>query len=183
MAEPFISQITGFGLNFPVRQWAFCNGAVIGIANNTALYSLIGCTYGGDCRSTMALPDLRGRLSFQHGTGPGLPTYPIGAKDGVFERADTVATMASHNHGDVQIGAATIPGTEAAPSASSVPAISLSGSTVANAYVPDSDQSVRLSGQGSNTGNTGGGQAYSIQNPYISISYEIALFGVYPSRS
>lgn len=183
MAEPFISQITGFGLNFPVRSWAYCNGAVISIANNTALFSLIGCTYGGDCRSTMALPDMRGRLSFQHGSGPGLPNYAVGAKGGSYDRVDTVSTMASHNHGNVQIGAATIPGTEAAPTATSVPAISLAGSTVANAFAPDSNQSVQLSGQGSATGDTGGGQSYSIQNPYISISYEIALFGVYPSRS
>jgi len=183
MAEPFISQITGFGLNFVVRNWAYCNGAIVAISSNQALFSLLGCTYGGDCRTTFALPDMRGRISFQHGQGPGLPAYPIGAKGGNNRHTQTVNELAPHSHGNVQIGAATIPGTEAAPSANSVPAISLAGSTVANSYVPQSDQSVQLSGQGSSTGSAGGGQSYSIQNPYLSISYEIALFGIFPSRN
>ena len=183
MAEPFISQITGFGLNFAVRNWAFCDGQILAISSFNALFSLIGTTYGGDGRTTFALPEMRGRISFQHGRGPGLPDYRIGTRGGIYQFNQTATTMASHNHGDVKIGAAAVPGTESAPAATNVPAIPLAGTTLATAYAPQANQSVTLSGQGSSTGNTGGGQTQSVQNPYIAISYEIALQGVYPSRN
>lgn len=183
MAEPFISQITGFGLNFVVRGWAYCNGAIIPINSNTALFSLIGTAYGGDGRTTFELPDMRGRISFQHGSGPGLPTYNIGARGGIYEITQNTNHLASHSHGNVQIGAAAVPGSEGSPSSTTVPAIPLAAAAPATAYANESLQSTKLSGAGSSTGNAGGQQSQSVQNPYLSISYEIAMLGIFPSRN
>jgi microcystin-dependent protein len=83
MAEPFIAQITMFGGNFAPRGWAFCDGQLLDISQHTALFSLLGTTYGGDGRTTFALPDLRGRAPIHEGSGPGLPSYTLGRKGGV----------------------------------------------------------------------------------------------------
>ena len=82
MSEPFIGQIQMFGFSFPPRGWALSDGQLLPIAKNTALFSLLGTTYGGDGRTTFALPDLRGRAALHFGTGPGLSPRPIGAKGG-----------------------------------------------------------------------------------------------------
>jgi len=80
--EPFIGQIQPFGFNFAPRGWAKCDGQLIAISSNNALFSLLGTTYGGDGRTTFALPDLRGRVSIHHGSGPGLSSYRLGQKGG-----------------------------------------------------------------------------------------------------
>lgn len=80
MAEPFIAQITMFGGNFAPRGWAFCDGQLMSISSNTALFSLLGTTYGGDGRTTFALPDLRGRVPMHPGSGPGLTPRQLGQK-------------------------------------------------------------------------------------------------------
>lgn len=183
MAEPFISQITGFGLNFVVRGWAYCSGTILNISTNSALFSLLGITYGGDGRTTFALPDMRGRISFQHGQGPGLPNYDIGARGGIYEFTQNTNHLASHSHGNVQIGAAAVPGSEGSPTSTTVPAIPVAAGTPATAYANEVTQSVKLSGAGSSTGSAGGQQSQPIQNPYLSISYEIAMLGIFPSRN
>ncbi|MCB0630228.1 MAG: phage tail protein, partial [Lewinella sp.] len=96
--EPFLGQIQPFGFNFPPRGWAFCDGQLLAISSNTALFSLLGTMYGGDGRTTFALPDLRGRSIVHIGTGPGLSHITQGEKGGRENVTLTTANMPSHNH-------------------------------------------------------------------------------------
>ena len=96
--EPFIGQIMMVGFNFAPRGWALCDGSLLPINNNQALFSLLGTTYGGDGRTTFQLPDLRGRVPMHQGTGPGLPNHRIGEKGGVENVTLTVAQMPAHTH-------------------------------------------------------------------------------------
>ncbi len=97
--EPFVAQISLFGGNFAPRGWAFCDGQLLAISQNTALFSLLGTTYGGDGRTTFALPDMRGRALLHAGGGPGLTFRGLGDKSGAEEITLTVQQMPSHNHG------------------------------------------------------------------------------------
>ncbi|KZY95593.1 phage tail protein, partial [Oleibacter sp. HI0075] len=113
MSEPFIGEIRIFGCNFAPRGWAFCQGQLLPIAQNTALFSILGTTYGGDGRTTLALPDLQGRAPMHPGRGPGLTARRLGEKTGVDEVTLTEAELPNHKH--VLYGAQTA-GTEASPS-------------------------------------------------------------------
>lgn len=183
MADPFLSQITGFGLNFAVRAWSFCNGQLIAINTNDALFSLLGTIYGGDGRTTFALPDLRGRIPLQHGHGPGLPEYRIGQKGGAVSFTQTTNHMASHNHGSGTLGVAAVPASVIAPASDTVVAVPVAPSGNVTAFAPVASQNATISAQGGSTQDAGGSQSQSIQNPYLAISFEIAMFGVYPSRN
>lgn len=183
MADPFLSQINGYGLNFAIRSWAFCHGQTLQIATNTALFSLLGTIYGGDGRNTFLLPDLRGRLSFQHGRGPGLRDYQIGLKGGRPEITQTVNELPAHTHPAGHIGAAAALGTVIAPAADAVVAVQVAPGGNASAYAPVASRDTTISARGGLTGNTGGSQPLQIQNPFLAITYEIAIQGSYPSRS
>src|SRR5688572_28403773 len=98
MSEPFIATIIMFGGNFAPRGWANANGQILSIAQNTALFSLLGTTYGGDGRVTFALPDVRGRMVLNQGQGPGLSPYTIGQVAGVESQTLTINQLASHTH-------------------------------------------------------------------------------------
>ena len=98
MSEPFIGQIQPFAFNFAPRNWALCDGQLLPISQNTALFSLIGTTYGGDGRTTFGLPDLRGRVPIHQGHGPGLSSYVIGQTGGSATNTLTQAQMPSHTH-------------------------------------------------------------------------------------
>jgi len=97
-AEPFIGEISMFGGNFAPRNWAFCDGQLLAISQNTALFSLLGTIYGGDGRTTFALPDLRGRVPIHSGNGPGLSNYRVGQKGGTETVTLNVTQIPSHNH-------------------------------------------------------------------------------------
>ncbi|WP_310620671.1 phage tail protein [Flexibacterium corallicola] len=182
MAEPFLSQITLFGLKFAVRGWALCEGQLLPIASNTALFSLLGTIYGGDGRTTFALPDLRGRFPLQPGSGPGLPPYGLGEKGGSYDRVLTVNELPSHSHGNVKIGASTTFG-DSDPASNRVPAVPTAGTVVGQGYIDQAQANTTLSGQLSSTGNTGGSRSFTIQNPYLGLNFEIAMLGLFPSRS
>ena len=98
MASPFIGQITLFAGNFAPRGWAFCNGQLLSIAQNTALFSILGTTYGGNGQTTFALPDLRGRVPVHAGQGPGLSNYDLGQQGGAESVTLTTAQMPAHTH-------------------------------------------------------------------------------------
>src|SRR4051812_24764509 len=109
MGQPFIGEIRMFGGNFAPAGWAFCNGQLMPISENDALFTLIGTTYGGDGQSTFALPDLQGRLPLHQGQGPGITqSYVIGEKTGVESVTLTTQQIPTHNHGFL---ASTSPGT------------------------------------------------------------------------
>ena len=165
--EPFIGQIQAFGFNFAPRDWAHCDGQILAIASHTALFSLLGTTFGGDGRTTFALPDLRGRSIVSVGTGPGLDTITWGERGGAISHTMTTAQMPSHTH---NIGVSTSTGEETNPSGKHIAAM-------ADAYAEDANANLAP------PTNTGSNQAFNIRNPFLGIYYNIALTGLFPSRS
>ena len=167
--EPFIGQIQAFGFNFPPRGWAFCDGQILPISTNMALFSLLGTTYGGDGRTTFGLPDLRGRSMVHVGNGPGLDSISWGERDGNTQRTLGTANLPSHNH-NVALAVNTSAGDE-----------SISTNMIASHNGAFSEDSNGVLG-GVSQQNIGGNQAINIRNPYVGIYHSIALVGVFPSR-
>jgi microcystin-dependent protein len=172
MSEPFIAEIRIFAGNFAPRGWAFCNGQLLPVSQNTALFSLIGTTYGGDGRTTTGLPNLEGRAPMHPGRGPGLSARRLGEQGGVEQVTLTEAQMPNHNH---NWRAAADPADLQSPS----PNRSMTRSSV-NAYGAASAM-VNLAAQAMNA--QGGTQPHNNMQPYLTISFIIALQGVYPPRS
>jgi len=177
MSEPFIGQIQMFGFNFPPRGWAHCDGQLLPIAQNTALFSLLGTTFGGDGRTTFGLPALRGRVPVHVGNGPGLQPITWGQKGGANTTTLTAQQLPPHSH------TGTIKAKNGQPDESNpggaYPA-SLTNSTegyAESSSVNMADDVVQISNNG------GGGQAHNNMQPFIGIYYSIALVGLFPSRS
>lgn len=166
MSSPFLGELRLFGLNFAVRGWALCDGQLLAISSNTALFSLLGTTYGGDGRTTFGLPDLRGRTPVHVGNGPGLSDVRWGERGGSENTTLTVANLPSHNHG---IRAATGSQTSNRPTN----AYQAAG----NSYSTSPDTAM------ASTDNSGGGQSFEHRQPYLGMYYQIALQGIFPSRS
>lgn len=172
MSEPFVGEIRMFAGNFAPRGWAFCDGQLLGISQNDALFSLFGTIYGGDGRTIFGLPDLRGRFPLHYGSGPGLSPRNIGSRGGA-ESVALQATQAAHSHGLRYFdGQADNPIPE--------------GAVFATSSVGDHQYRTRT---GSNTmhsntlSNTGGGQTHPNLPPFLCINFIVALLGIYPSRS
>ncbi len=170
--EPFIGQIQAFGFNFAPRGWAQCNGQLLSINSNTALFSLLGTTFGGDGRTTFGLPDLRGRSIVGMGNGPGLSSINWGEKRGAENHTLTAAQIPSHAHG-VKVAVNTAPGDEASPTSTIA--------SSANGFSEDATANSFLGGVSSS--NVGGGQAFNMRNPYLGINVCIALEGLFPPRN
>jgi len=178
--EPFLGQISMFGFNFAPRGWAFCNGQLLSISSNTALFALLGTIYGGDGRTTFALPDLRGRIAMQHGTGPGLSSHSIGQRTGAENLILTVNQMPSHTHAatsNVSIGVSDEDGT------TNEAAGNILANTVNNNYGGTANGQLGGVTNGVTNANTGGNQAFSNMQPFLAINFSIALQGVFPSRN
>ena len=172
MSEPFVAEIRIFAGNFAPRGWAFCNGQLLPISQNTALFSLIGTTYGGDGRTTTALPDLQGRAPMHPGRGPGLTARRLGERGGVETVTLSEAQMPQHTH---SMRARPAPGNRPGP-ADNVPARAL-GATPYHAsasLVNMADEALEA---------TGGSQAHNNMQPLLAMNFIIALVGLYPSRS
>jgi microcystin-dependent protein len=172
MAEGFIGEIRMFAGNFAPRSWAFCNGQLQSIAENSALFSILGTTYGGDGRTTFGLPDLRGRAPISPGNGPGLPSYRLGEQGGTPTSTLNVTNIPPHTH-------ATSVGVNTGEAGESNPQNQFLGA--ANVYAESATAGASLGGVA--VGNSGGGQSFNNMQPYTAINYIIALFGTYPSRS
>ena len=174
MSEPFTAEIRIFAGNFAPRGWAFCNGQLLPIAQNTALFSLIGTTYGGDGRTTTALPNLQGRAPMHPGRGPGLTSRRLGQKGGVETVTLTEAQMPDHNH---TLMGANVPFGVQQPTSDRV----LDRANV-NAYQQDTTNNlIEMADQSLDS--TGGGQPHDNMQPFLAMSFIIALVGLYPSRS
>ena len=174
MSEPFIAEVRIFAGNFAPRNWAFCNGQLLPISQNTALFSLIGSTYGGDGRTTTALPNLEGRAPMHPGRGPGLTSRRLGERGGVETVTLTEAQIAGHNH---TVQASNSPATVNAPATNTAIARAAGGP----AHKADATPASTLS-----TGtflNQGGGGSHNNNQPFLAINYIIALQGLYPQRS
>jgi microcystin-dependent protein len=188
MSEPFLGQIMIFAGNFAPRGWAFCDGRLLSIAQNTALFSILGTTYGGNGQTTFALPDLRGRLPVSAGQGPGLSNYQLGEMTGTENVSLTTTSMPAHTHpitatatptvhasgrGDTDTVTDAVPGT----ASSGTPyAASPDGATTMNAGMV----TVALSVQ---AGVSGGSQPFSVLQPLLALNFCIALEGIFPSRN
>lgn len=174
MSEPFVAEIRIFAGNFAPRGWAFCNGQLLPVAQNTALFSLIGTTYGGDGRSTTALPNLEGRAPMHPGRGPGLTARRLGERGGVEMVTLTEAQMPNHNH--------TVIGREE-DAQRNVPTDQFLGGTEAAQQVYRSTPSNLVPMAEQALPNTGGSQPHNNMQPFLTMNYIIALVGLYPSRS
>ncbi|MFK8104859.1 MAG: phage tail protein [Saprospiraceae bacterium] len=186
--EPFIAEIIMFGGNFAPRGWAFCNGQLLAIAQNTALFSLLGTTYGGDGRTTFALPDLRGRTPIHPGTGPGLRTWKLGERGGTETNTLNLLQLPAHGH-SLATGTASVSiGVNQEEPSSDEAAGKVLGSTDGNIIYNNSPADGVLGG-GSNvtlggmSANTGASQPINNIQPSLGINYIIALQGIFPSRS
>lgn len=173
MSEPFIAEIRIFAGNFAPRGWAFCNGQLLPVSQNTALFSLIGTTYGGDGRSTTALPNLEGRAPMHPGRGPGLTAKRLGERGGVETVTLSEAQMPSHTH---QVAAAD----RRADSGIAV-GNALAEPRDGNLYQTTEQDLVEMADQA--LAPAGGSQPHNNMQPYLTITFIIALVGLYPSRS
>lgn len=172
VSEPLLGSIMLFAGTFAPRGWAFCNGQLLAISQNQALFSIIGTIYGGDGRTTFGLPDLRGRVPVGAGQGPGLSNYPMGSNVGNETTTLSVNHLPSHSH---SLRGSSSPGTSNSPGGN-VPAVNRDGILH---YGPDSDIDMNSGG----VTNTGGNQPVNNIQPVLAMHYCIALQGIFPSRS
>jgi len=192
MSEPYIGEIRMFGGNFAPRNWALCNGQLLAISSNQALFSILGTTYGGNGTTNFALPDLRGRVPVHQGQGPGLSPYVLGEVDGTENTNILTSQLPAHTHSltqvQVQDSASTELGLHDHPSTTTIlgSVKDINGNPV-NVYVDVADHPANtLLPKATVTGTTdatGGSQPVSIVQPYLCVSFIIALFGIFPSRN
>lgn len=172
MATPFVGEIRMFGGNFAPRAWAFCNGQLMAVSQNDALFSLLGTIYGGDGRTTFGLPDMRGRLPVHYGQGPGLSPRPIGQKTGVERVTLNVNDMATHTHA---LNATTNTTGNNSDPAGRVLAAGTSGQyKLTGTPVKMSANAIKQ---------TGNSASHTNLMPTQCVSFIIALVGIYPSRN
>lgn len=180
MSEPFVGEIRMFAGNFAPRGWAFCDGQLLAVSQNDALFSLYGTIYGGDGRTTFGLPDLRGRIPLHQGAGPGLSQRRIGSKSGAETETLTINQLASHTH---DFFALTSPATSASPDgkmiAKSEPDTG-EPSTRPEMFEADFQDDQLTSGSISHTG---GSRSHTNLMPTLCVNFICALFGIYPSRN
>tara|TARA_R110002072_G_scaffold91762_4_gene204630 strand:- start:1835 stop:2398 length:564 start_codon:yes stop_codon:yes gene_type:complete len=186
--NPMLAEIIMFAGNFAPRGWAFCDGTLLSINSNQALFSLLGTTYGGDGRTTFALPDLRGRAPISPGRGPGLADYRLGARAGVEFNYLTVTQMPNHSHSAIgTIKASGVDGTTNNPNGKilAVGKVPVDRATVYEGNIYGDSANVNMSTDSVNitVGNTGANAPVSNMQPFLAINYIISLEGSFPSRS
>lgn len=183
MAEPFLGEIRALGFNFAPRGWAECNGQLLPISSNTALFSLLGTTYGGDGRTTFALPDLRGRVAVQQGTGPGLKGWRLGERGGSETNTLLTQNMPAHNH---TIGLGSAKGDQKAGVGrylAKVTGDDEAGGGFGDLIFTDTAPAAGDTLSNGSVRNTGSNIPVNNIQPTLALNYCIALVGLYPSRS
>ena len=178
MTQPFLGQIQPLAFGFAPKNWAQCNGQTLSISQNTALFSLLGTTYGGNGVNTFALPNLQSRVPMSAGLSPSNINYSQGQIGGEEQVTLTLGTMPGHNHnflGAAQNG--NLGGPEAGVALANV----YNGSGAGNPYYAPSTTPQPLNSAA--LGSVGGNQAHANLQPYLAINWCIALYGIYPSRN
>lgn len=172
MAEPYVGEIRMFAGNFAPQGWAYCDGRLLAVSENDALFSLLGTTYGGDGVTSFGLPDMRGRLPIHAGTGPGLSPRRLGVKDGVEAVTVTVNQLPSHNH--------EFKGTDELAASPNPESNVVARSTVVKAYIKNDvvNQNLNLD----TLSHVGGSRSHTNLMPFLCVNFIISLFGIYPSR-
>ena len=176
MSEPFIGEIIMFGGNFAPRGWSFCDGQLLAISSHSALFSILGTTYGGDGRVTFGLPDMRGRVPVHAGNGPGLTPRPLGQRSGQEIVTLTTNQIPSHNHSVAMHLAA---GTANTTTGANNPIGNIAG---ANIFDNEDDVGNKTL-KGIVQQNVGGNQWHTNEQPYLTVNFIVALLGLYPSRN
>ena len=177
MADPFIGEIRIFAGNFAPRDWAFCDGSTLLIAQNQALFAVLGTTYGGDGRTTVGLPNLQGRAPMHAGTGPGLTQRRLGQKGGAATETFTDAQMPSHTHAEVAV-----PQNRRTSSGTTVPTNHALGLIDESQDIYGNANNLVATSSASIT-STGGGSESPNMQPFLAVNYIIALAGTFPQRS
>ncbi len=173
MSEPFVGEIRMFAGNFAPRGWALCDGQLLAVSQNDALFSLFGTIYGGDGRTTFGLPDLRGRIPIHAGSGPGLTPRNLGSRSGQERVQVTVAQLPAHSHA---LQASADPGSETGPEGN-LPAANTPVDIYKEPVPPGTDlETSAITAQG-------GSQQHENLMPFLAIYFIVALAGIYPSRS
>ena len=172
MSEPFIGEIRPFGFNFAPKGWALCAGQLLSISQNTALFSILGTMYGGDGKTTFALPDLRGVVPLHAGNGPGLTPRSVGETGGSESVTLNVAQIPAHNHVANANGG---PGNQYGATNNFWAADAAGGKEYAAAGNAQMAADALAP--------AGGGGPHNNLQPYLAVNYCIALTGIYPSRN
>lgn len=176
MADQFVAEIRIFPFNFAPKGWAMCDGQLLPISQNTALFSLLGTMYGGDGKSTFALPDLQGMSPLHAGQGPGLSLYDIGQTGGSQTVTLLISEMPSHTH---TVAGKTGAGNTADPS--NMVWANPAGRPVPNSFVNGNSGLVAMSPSALSV--AGGSQPHNNMMPYLGLNFCIALQGIYPPRT
>lgn len=178
MDDMYISALAIFGFDWAPRNWALCNGQLLAIQQNQALFSLLGTTFGGNGTTTFALPNLQGRIPIGMGQGPGLSNYVLGQQGGAENVTLLTSNLPAHTH-TVFVNNTTANSTSPVTASAIAAAKDLNtdATKIYNAVAPN----VQLNG--STIAPTGGSQPHSNLQPYITVNYCICLFGVFPSRN
>lgn len=169
MSDPFVGQLMTVGFGFAPRAWALCDGSLIPVSQNSALFSLLGTTFGGDGVNTFGLPDLRSRCAFGTGNGPGLTPVTWGQKFGAEQVTLNQSTLPNHSHN--------VLASSEGPTTDS-PNMARLATQEEDFYTTEAGDEEMAP-----TGSTGGSQPFEIRNPGLGLWTVIALYGVYPSRS
>lgn len=200
MTDAFLGEIRMVGFNYAPPGWAFCDGSLLMISSNTALFALLGTTYGGDGRTNFALPDLRGRVPVSWGQAPGLSRYELGERSGAETETITLSHMPAHQHAlpssvsarmSVSIPAYSKEGNDPAPGPDNVLAAMGAGLQAVEGYSSETADTnlkpttaggtLQLSGD---TGSTGSGQPVNVVQPYLTVNFIICVSeGIFPPHS
>ena len=175
MAEPFIAEVRIFAFNFAPRGWAFCDGQLLPIAQNTALFALIGTLYGGDGRTTFGLPNLKGRAALHPGNGPGLSPYNLAQRGGVEKVTLSTSQIDSHTHTLRCVE-------EIGEQGSLTNTVSISRSSGGQLFQTDARANL-VNMLAASLPDAGGSQAHNNLEPILTLNFCIALQGIFPSRS
>jgi len=174
--EPFLGEIVMFGGNFAPRSWAFCHGQLLAIASNTALFSILGTTYGGDGRTSFALPDLRGAVAVGEGQRPGQPTnFRLGQKGGADTTTLITQNLPAHSHG---LFASSNNADAKNPANGFLPSYPRGATEFYYSSAIGTAQAM-----GTSVGNTGNNQSFNNLQPYTTVNYIICTQGLFPSRN
>ena len=174
MSEPFIAEVRIFPYNFAPRGWANCDGQLLPIAQNTALFALVGTLYGGDGRTTFGLPNLKGRAALHPGNGPGLSSYNLAQRGGVDQVTLSLSQIADHTHFmQNSVSPGNLPGPTGGVFARAAGGALPYHAPTRN-LVDLADQALLPKG---------GGQGHLNEQPFLTLRFCIALQGLFPSRS
>jgi microcystin-dependent protein len=173
VSDQYLGELRLFPYNFAPLGWAFCNGQILPISQNTALFSLLGTTYGGNGTTTFALPDLRGRVPITSGQGPGTSSYSLGQTGGLENVALAQGNMPAHNH-------TVSPGANDSAASGTRPGGSVLARVTTAIYAGSSDGTTMAP---TTTSNTGSNVPISVLQPYLVLNFCIALQGIYPTRN